>query len=290
MPAMLNRRIKYIKLSEQLSIISLLFFMPLFYSCEEIPPAINMTSEVDTSNNTASKVVLIEEFTGVRCVNCPQGHVKAKEILELHPGSVVVISIHSGFYAEPYTNSKYDFRTSEGSSIETMVGSPIGYPAAMIDRKLFTGETDEILLKDKWSAYVDQQLLLTTPLKIEMTGTWTGSNRNLSVTADLTYNAEATENHYLSVSLTEDSIVDPQNNVTGVDSFYVHNHVLRDMFTPYNGEQVTGTKIAGFVFTKTYNLTLSDTIKENNCHIIGFVHYLGDSSNVIHAAEIKVVP
>ena len=60
------------------------------------------------------KKVLIEEFTGVRCVNCPQGSAEIENLLSIHGDKLVAISIHAGFFAPPYPESLYDLRTPDG--------------------------------------------------------------------------------------------------------------------------------------------------------------------------------
>src|ERR1700741_1300369 len=83
--------------------------------------------------------VLIEEFTGVRCVNCPDGSAEIENLLSLYGGNLVAVSIHSGFFSDPYPDNLYDFRTPEGDQLLNYLGQPLGYPTAVIDRKLFNG-------------------------------------------------------------------------------------------------------------------------------------------------------
>ncbi len=42
---------------------------------------------------------VLEEFTGVNCVNCPDGHLRANQLYAAFPGRVVLINIHSGSFA-----------------------------------------------------------------------------------------------------------------------------------------------------------------------------------------------
>src|SRR5688572_21847715 len=81
-----------------------------FNSCEEIGPAIDLTE--DTTADTTyvvtqietpqDKNVVLEEFTGARCVNCPQGHVLLDNLENQHGERFIAISNHSEFLAEPY--------------------------------------------------------------------------------------------------------------------------------------------------------------------------------------------
>ncbi|MBR4803636.1 MAG: hypothetical protein IK032_03260, partial [Bacteroidales bacterium] len=51
------------------------------------------------STTPSTKKVLIEEFTGINCGWCPDGHRIVNELMAAHPGSVFGINIHAGGYA-----------------------------------------------------------------------------------------------------------------------------------------------------------------------------------------------
>ena len=69
------------------------------------------TSFVSTSPE--NKNVVLEDFTGIYCPNCPDGHLKAQDIYDANPGDVVLINIHTGSYANPNSGDP-DFRTQFG--------------------------------------------------------------------------------------------------------------------------------------------------------------------------------
>ena len=61
----------------------------MFSACEEVPPAIDFSEPVVPSKDSTytvsteppaqHKAVLIEDITGVRCINCPDAALKAKD-------------------------------------------------------------------------------------------------------------------------------------------------------------------------------------------------------------------
>lgn len=65
-------------------VLSTLTLVLLLGSCEEIPPTITPCQ--------TDRVVLVEEFTGIDCVNCPIGADKLKSIADQNPGKVVVVA------------------------------------------------------------------------------------------------------------------------------------------------------------------------------------------------------
>ena len=45
------------------------------------------------------KSVIIEEFTGIHCGNCPDGHKRAAALQRMHPDNLFVVAIHAGSFA-----------------------------------------------------------------------------------------------------------------------------------------------------------------------------------------------
>ena len=71
-----------------------------------------MAQGIPVSQNASNRNALLEEFTGVNCGFCPDGHRIADEIVAANPGRVVAVNIHSGSYASDPT----DFRIQDGES------------------------------------------------------------------------------------------------------------------------------------------------------------------------------
>ncbi|MEE0927498.1 MAG: hypothetical protein UH641_07840, partial [Bacteroidales bacterium] len=55
------------------------------------------------STEPANRNVIIEEYTGINCGYCPEGHKIVREYMEANPGRVFGINIHQGGYAAMYT-------------------------------------------------------------------------------------------------------------------------------------------------------------------------------------------
>ena len=54
-----------------------------------------------TSDTSYKRIALLEDFTGHKCVNCPQAAQLAKNLQLAHKGQIVVVEIHAGFFAVP---------------------------------------------------------------------------------------------------------------------------------------------------------------------------------------------
>ena len=99
--------------------------------------ALNMFAQTIVGTDPENKNVVLEEFTGIHCVYCPDGHAIAQAIYDAHPDDVVLINIHTGGYASP-SSGEPDFRTPWGDAIAAQSGLT-GYPAGTVNRHLFPG-------------------------------------------------------------------------------------------------------------------------------------------------------
>ena len=59
----------------------------------------SILAQVNTSPQ--NKKVLLEEFTGIHCGYCPDGHLLAQNLHDAYPDDVFLINIHTGGYASP---------------------------------------------------------------------------------------------------------------------------------------------------------------------------------------------
>ncbi|MDG2052789.1 MAG: hypothetical protein P8J69_03345, partial [Flavobacteriaceae bacterium] len=94
------------------------------------------------STETELKNVVLEEYTGIYCTYCPDGHAIAAALQENNPGRVNLINIHVGGYSNP-SNGDPDFRTPFGSAIANEAGVPF-YPSGSINRRSWNGGASAI--------------------------------------------------------------------------------------------------------------------------------------------------
>ena len=78
------------------------------------------------------KSAILEEFTGIHCTYCPDGHLIGSTLYNNNPNRVVLINIHTGGYATPSAGEP-DFQTSWGAAIAGQTGLT-GYPAGSVNR------------------------------------------------------------------------------------------------------------------------------------------------------------
>jgi hypothetical protein len=250
----------------------------LLPACEEVaPPLIGATIVVDTTfvdpdlPPAQARIVLLEDFTGVRCVNCPQAHELAKDIANANPGLVVPVSEHN-YFEGGFPNSDEDFRTDDAYAIDNLLGPTSLWPIGVVNRRLFPGEPAILLVLAKWTGYVDAELAEAPKVNVSMEATLDRTNRMVTVIVEAHFLETVTEDLRLSVMLNENGIIDPQQTQTGVVDDYVHNHVLRAMPTPSTGAVITSTTEAGRVIRRGYEIDIADIWNIEELEVVAFIH------------------
>lgn len=267
-------------------------------ACKEVGPDINLHDQVNdtTLRDTTYMInvlpqpqlrnVLLEEFTGVRCINCPDGHEQIKNILYAHQGRVIAVSLHSEFLGVAYPGQP-ELRIPEAQDLEELLGPAAAKPMASIDRVLFSGETSILQFIPQWSGRVAERVQVSVLVNVEIENQLFGADLISRITITCLQNLVGT--YRLTVLLTEDSIRAAQLTSSGVDSSYVHHHVARAFMTRYNGIPLDYPFESGRVIVK--ELRFSHLREQWNHHaltVVGLVHEYGSSMRVLQAASRKV--
>jgi thiol-disulfide isomerase/thioredoxin len=263
------KKIKYI--------IATLFGILLFNitSCDIIegPYLIdNNTNTVDT--NTFVKKVLIEDFTGHRCPNCPAAAEELVSLQDFYGDRVIGIAIHPSSPAfstpSPLTASSYtyDFRTQFGDDIDNIFEiTTVGLPRGMVNRTGF--DTQHQLGKDEWSSIVQMELEKAPIFGITLSSNVSNGNGTISITAEALTNInldkkEKIEDYNIVICLTEKNIVQWQkDNTAGDIEDYEHNHVLRTMINTTFGESIGNSFVDGDIWEKDYSIDIT-TLENTN--------------------------
>lgn len=183
----------------------------------ELPPADADEDEI----TEAPRGVLIEDFTGQLCINCPDAVPVIEELEEAYPGLVITVGIQPVGISLTIEPEYGGLSTSAGKEYYEAAGSP-AMPAGRISRR---GGTETI---DKWSTRVMDILKNDgkAPVWLRLSNVYDADTRNVSIEV----RAKGFENvsGKLQLWLVEDGIVAYQRMQDGSGNMeYVHNHVFR---------------------------------------------------------------
>lgn len=261
------------------------FALMTFFSCDEQKRVI--TPFVPEGN----KIVLLEEFTGKGCTNCPKGSREIENLLTQLPNNLVAVSIHAGFFANPefFPLGLYDLRTEDGEFLYNYIGAPLGYPSGSVNRTPVNGDIQ--LSLNQWASAITQHLQEEPVVDISVTSGYDVDTRVLTIQTSAIGKENVTGDIRLSVMLTESGIVDAQDDFEagGIVNDYVHRHVLRDMLTPAAGESVATNMSIGQIVNRTYTMTIPDTWSPAHMEVIAFVSQVnGNSFPILQAVQAHV--
>lgn len=277
---------------------SSVLMISLFYTgaCDKIEEPFTKKVEFTDTVAGVKKRVLLEDYTGHTCVNCPKAAKSAAALKEIYGDRMIILSVHAGHFANPFSsgNFTYDFRTSAGTEWDGFFGiSNAGNPNGMVNRKGYDGA--HILGPSNWSGSIGTALNEAPVLDLEISNQYNSGNRELSVEVTTTFLSQLDINTKLVVVLAESGIIKPQSNnditvgTTPVIIDYEHNHVLRDAITTNSGTPVenTGSTFPSPVI-KSFTYTLKDEFVPANCEVIAFV-YDEATYEILQAAEKEVM-
>ena len=228
---------------------------------------ISSTSQTFVSTVAENKNVVLEEFTGISCTFCPDGHRIANDIYTNNPADVVLINIHTGNYASPQGPGT-DFNTMFGSAIAGQ-SNLTGYPAGTVNRRVFAGlgqSSGTAMSRTNWQSASSQILNEPSYVNVAAQANLDISTRQLSVTVEAYYTGSSPVNtNKLNVALMQNNVEGPQTgasyNPTAIlpNGNYNHQHMLRHMLTGQWGVDITNTSTGSF-FTNTYTYTIPNDL------------------------------
>jgi outer membrane protein Omp28/type IX secretion system substrate protein len=205
-----------------------------------------------------NKNVVLEEFTGIHCGFCPQGHAIGQALKDAHPDDVFLINIHAGGYAVP-SGSEPDFRTPWGAAIDGQA-DVAGYPAGTVNRHLFPGWSQgsgTAMNRGQWTAASNIVMDEASYLNVGLEATIVTSTRQLVVEVEVYYTGDSPNAaNSLSVAILQDNIYGPQSG-GGAGNNYKHMHMLRYLMTGQWGVEITETT-EGSLYSNTFAYELPD--------------------------------
>ncbi len=225
------------------------------------------TNAQNVSTTPENKNVVLEEFTGIYCGYCPDGHRIAQEFHDLYPDDVVLINIHTGGYATPQ-GSDPDYQTSFGASIAGQTDLQ-GYPAGTVNRHLFTGMqqgSGTAMSRGDFAAAGNMILAESSPVNTWGSAEIDLGTNTLTVDVEIYYTGSQTiSTNSLHVAVLQNNVEGPQSGMSGNPSSvlpngnYNHQHMLRHLMTGQWGETISNIA-QGTTYTSEFTWNIPSDI------------------------------
>ena len=192
------------------------------------------------STSPENKNVVLEQFTGIYCGFCPDGHVIAEGLQASNPNDIFISKIHTGGYANPNGPSDPNFSTSYGASLRNASGL-VGYPAGTVNRRTFSGITPQgssgttALSRGDWAAA--SAIIMSEPSYVNIAGQASIDMTTgiLTVNTETYYTATTTDLNTIHVAVIQNNTPGPQSGAQN----YNPGAIISGPWSPtYNHQQM----------------------------------------------------
>jgi hypothetical protein len=227
------------------------------------------------------KTVLIKDFTGARCVNCPDAATYAHNLQhQLGEDHIFIMSVHAGFLAQPM-GSFPDFLTDEGTE---WYNNHDSNPLFAVDHVALTdGNTLNV---NQIDAPVAAALAEEQSFEIQVKPNYDETSRQLNVEVNALALADKEGEFSITVSLVEDHIIGWQTTTGGVDREYDFRNVLRGTLNgAYGDEFATSGVEANETFRFNYSTDLNADYNADECYLMV---YIAQGDKILQTAVAKV--
>lgn len=215
---------------------------------------------------SAQRAVLLEEFTGQNCPNCPKAHKEIETLLAQYGDALIPVSIHAGDFGISCTARRPGLMQPEGDTFNDRYGID-EWPKGVVNGRGGAGNYDE------WSDAIRTEASRETSLAIELTADIPAATPGIiDISCKMKPSADLTGTLY--IWITEDHIIARQlDRELGTIDDYEHNHVYRASATAIEGDPVS---LKSHIHTTAdYSIEVRDTDKEQwnpaNLSVVAFV-------------------
>lgn len=221
------------------------------------------------------RCVLLEDFTGQRCINCPKAAEEIEKLQEQYgEDAIIAVSIHSGPLGF-HTNSRYvGLSTDVGDSYYAHWNLDF-QPVGLIDR----GAPAEYTA---WNTLIREELQKTAPVEISLD--LSCEDGVLSIYT-MIKGVDGDTQGKLQLWIVEDNVTAFQLMPDGTrDNAYNHMHVFRAAVNGDWGEDITVKE--GYDFDIDHTFTISDEWNIENLSVVAFVY---NNSGVLQVTKAKLI-
>ncbi len=250
-----------------------------FSSCDDIAPD---ERYIPVEKTNPRRAVLIEDFTGQDCVNCPAAHRIMESLEKQYPENVIPVSIHCGEFGISVDRTRYPayigLMQPEGNIYNDRYAIK-AWPKGVVNRR------SGALSPSDWTDVVRTEMETEAGVEIEL-GATLGPDGNITITSTIKPMRDISAGYQ--IWIIENGIVAFQKDKDlGRIPDSVHNNVFRACVNGTDGEAIS---IKEFIHTDLkHSIALRDNDRERwNPEQLYVVAFLQDDSGVIQAARTHV--
>ncbi len=300
----MNRNKKYFSLA-----FYLIAFAVYFSSCDKVKNPYVQTNNSSAGcpnpvfvSHTVMQKVLIEDYTGHRCIQCPPAGTTLENIRDSFPQQVIGIGIHANYWAEPSPCMNqpsgvptYAYEHYLGCTAAENYFTAFNFqsnPNGMVNRVYVSGS--QVVGYSQWYSIADTLVKKTPSADINIFTNYDAASHKLCVSCRTIFLKPMSGTFNLSVLFVEDSVIDWQSFPGNVnDSTYIFRSVLRDDINGAGtgfGEQIAkGNIAANDTLVKSYSYVVPAGYSVNSPLCTGKPTVLASPCNYTHCYMLAFI-
>lgn len=242
---------------------------------------------VVSPSNRNKQFILLEEFTGHTCPNCPLGTKELLRLDSIYKEQLIPISIHAGGFAVPQNNPDGSFATDhrvpeilEEKFIQKM--SIQAFPTGLVQR------SGNVELYISWEQTINGIKDDAPKAAVQIRNLYNSNLGIIRTTVDYEWLESLNDEYLLQVFLKEDHIVDWQINIDYNEPNYDHRHVLQKVVNKLFGVPVEEA-VLGNTGRKEYIFKADPAWDIQNTAVVAFLYKSDAPYNVVQVNEAAVV-
>ena len=230
------------------------------------------------------KTVLIKDFTGARCVNCPAAAEYAHNLQhQLDEDHIFIMSVHAGYLAQPI-GSFPNFLTDEGTE---WYNNHDSNPLFTVDHVALTdGNTFN---EGQIDAPVTAALEEEQSFEIVVGRQFDEASRQLQVNVQAIALADLDGKFYITACLVEDHIIGWQTIPGGVDKEYDFRNVFRGTLNGAYGEAFEEYHVdPDDTFSFSYSTEINAGYNADECYLMVYVYDKSQGDKILQTTVKKI--
>jgi hypothetical protein len=293
---LLFQRLSKLGMMKKITGLFLAILVVFFSACDVVEPPYTTENEGPGPGDDVVQKILLEDYTGHDCVNCPTAAEEAHDLMGIYDDQLIIIAVHAGWFARPIDEepalSEY-YGTEAGEEWYNYFQA-FANPIGMVNRVPSSPGNFLVEWAD-WGSTIAGMVDNEPGAMMTIENVFNESTRRLETTITTEFLVAQSDAINLVVCVTQDSIIDGQkNNDINVGEIpliedYVFMHMLRDNLNGTWGENVSdGEPIElGTAYEKTYSVTFPEEWIPEHCHVVAFVCY-EEARTIIQVEEAHV--
>ena len=252
--------------------------LPLFASCDSVDKD---DRYIEVEDAPLQRRVLLEEFTGQRCTNCPTAHAVIEKLEEQYGNDLIVVSIHAGNFGIPASDGGL---MQEEGDIYAAQWNIKAFPAGVVDR------TGGEMTLDGWAGAIRQDGSYPSPMELNLHASLSHDNKTINVTSEVTSPESAKAS--LQLWVVENGLIGFQIDGGTRLYDYEHNNVFRGCVNGLWGQEFEIGAGGTLNFDNSVAVYTNDepgyeitSWNVDELYIVGFVY---NDSGVLVVNRVKV--